>query len=117
MAERPRTPNADDWSLYLEEMGVSPDCQPFLAVQICEAIEEISVLYMKAVNGRREFRTALKRARREIERLQKLIVSGEQHDEDCDFLNLSGELVCNCSGGRARAAMSDSEGAGNANRA
>ena len=41
----------------------------------------------------------------EIERLQKLVVYGGEHDDDCDHLNLAGDLECNCAGGRARIAV------------
>ena len=32
----------------------------------------------------------------ENKRLRELIASGDEHEEDCDYRNLSGNLICNC---------------------
>lgn len=44
----------------------------------------------------------------EIRDLRALYVAGAEHTDDCDYQTLSGDLKCNCAGGRARAAASDS---------
>lgn len=40
----------------------------------------------------------------EIERLRTLVRTGDEHEEDCEYRNLSGDLTCNCAGGRANGA-------------
>lgn len=37
--DRPTTTNADEWQLWLVECGVKSSLAPFIAVQICEALE------------------------------------------------------------------------------
>lgn len=38
--QRPTGSNADEWALFLQEIGVPSDHLPFVAVQIAEAIDD-----------------------------------------------------------------------------
>ena len=51
---------------------------------------------------------ALKEAANEIEQLRRLVATGDDHDEDCDYLNLTGDLTCGRAGGRTRRAAETS---------
>lgn len=63
--------------------------------------------YLIAAEDIEQAATDMAALRVERDRLRELVRSGDEHEEDCDYRNLSGDLQCNCAGGRARAALGE----------
>lgn len=58
LANRPDNSNADEWQLWLIENGVTSDNAPYIAIQICEAIEKqlVEIKYLKTIMEMRSHR-------------------------------------------------------------